>query len=246
MQTTVRLLLLSLCLAQVSAHAAGGRDRAAFVLLTEDYPPYNMVNDHGKIGGMATEAVRELFARAGLSYRIELQPWLRAFNTAQQQPHACVYSTVRTAERETRFKWIGPLAESTWALYGGPWSPEGVTSLVAARRSVIGGYGGDAEAQYLVRHGFNLQLASADELNLRKLMAGRIDFWAASKARGAWLLYRHRAEGIRLVLTFESVGLFLACNRSLPDADVQRLNGLLEDMRREGFFERMRRRYPAG
>lgn len=246
MKSAVRLLLLLLCLAQASARAAEAAGRNTFVLLTEDYPPYNMVTDDGRIGGMATDAVRELFTRAGLSYRLELQPWLRAFNTAQQQPRTCVYSTVRTAERENRFRWIGPLAESTWALYGGPWSPEGVSSLAGARRYVIGGYGGDAEAQYLVRRGFSLQLASADELNLRKLLAGHIDFWAASKARGAWLLYRHRAEGIRLVLTFDTVGLFLACNRSLPEADARRLNAILDDMRREGFFERMRRRYPTG
>jgi len=212
-------------------------------LLTEQYPPFNMTLTNGDVGGMATDVVRELFRRAKLPYQIELQPWIRAFNTAVIENNTCVYSTTRTDNRERQFKWIGPLVENTWALYAGPSSPKGIAALEDARRYTIGGYNGDAESQYLIGLGFNVELTPTDDLNVRKLLAGHIDFWATSKPRGTYLINQLKADQVKQILTFNSVFLYLACNPNVPDATIRRLNDALSTMQHDGFYEQLHKRY---
>jgi polar amino acid transport system substrate-binding protein len=241
MRPCTRFFVLLLSVA--AAAACRAQTPPTLHILTEQYPPYNMQEVGGRITGMSTEVVREMFLRAKLPYRIELQPWIRAFNNAVLENNTCVYSTTRTDNREHQFKWIGPLVANTWVLYGGPHSPQGMTALDDARRYSLGGYSGDAESQYLIGLGFNVELTPADELNIRKLQAGRIDFWATSKQRGAYLLARLKTSDIKLLLTFNNVFMYLACNPGVPDSTIRRLNEALTSMQHDGFNEALRKRY---
>jgi polar amino acid transport system substrate-binding protein len=45
------------------------------------------------------------------------------------------------------------------------------------------------------------------------------------------------------VLVFNRVGLYLACHPSVPDRLVERMNAMLDTMRRDGTLERIDRRY---
>lgn len=212
-------------------------------LLTEDYPPFNMILPSGEIGGMSTEVVRELFRRAGIPYRIELQPWIRAFNSAVLDNNTCVYSTTRSEHREHQFKWVGPLLENRWVLYAGPKSPSGISSLEDARPYTIGGYAGDAEAQYLIARGFNVELTPIDALNARKLSLGRIDFWATGAYRGIYVRAQEKVPLLHQALEFNTVLLYLACNPGVADLTIQRLNDILNTMQHESFSDQVRKRY---
>jgi polar amino acid transport system substrate-binding protein len=216
---------------------------ASLRLLTEDYPPFNMADSHGKITGLATEVVRELFRRAAIPYSISLQPWIRAFNTAVLEKNTCVYSTTRSDNREHQFKWVGPLLENPWVLYAGPASPKNVFDLEGARRYSIGGYTGDATAQFLIARGFNVELTPNDTLNARKLLLGRVDFWATGKYLGHYLTQREKMTQLKPVLVFNTAFLYLACNPSVNDLTIYRLNGLLLNMRKEGFITGVTQRY---
>jgi polar amino acid transport system substrate-binding protein len=219
--------------------------RQSLQLLTEEYPPFNMTLADGQVGGMATDIVRELFRRAGIGFSIESEPWIRAFNTAVLENNTCVYSTTRTDNREHQFKWIGPLLENPWVLYAGPHSPPVGLDLESVRRYPIGGYTGDAVAQYLIARGFNVELTPNDELNARKLAGGRIDFWATGKYLGASIVRKQKLEGLRPVLVFNVAFMYLACNPGVANTVVYRLNGLLDGMRQDGFVARTTRRYLA-
>lgn len=228
------LLLWAFC---VSASAQSLR------VLTEDYPPFNMPDSKGQVTGMATDVVRELFKRAGISYSIELQPWIRAFNTAVLEHNTCVYSTTRSDNREHQFKWIGPLVENPWVLYAGPASPKDIYDLEGVRRYKVGGYGGDAVAQFLIARGFNVELTPNDSLNARKLLLGRIDFWATGKYLGHSLIKREKLSQLKPVLVFNTAFMYLACNPSIQDQTVNHLNGLLLGMQQDGFMARTSKHY---
>ncbi|POZ63844.1 hypothetical protein [Chromobacterium alticapitis] len=75
--------------------------------LTDNDAPFNLPDAHGGVTGISSEMV--MFRRAGIDYRIEMQPWARAYNLAQIDPRACLFSTTRTPGREKLFVWIGPL-----------------------------------------------------------------------------------------------------------------------------------------
>lgn len=240
MKGVTRLFVLFSCMVWPLTHAIA---QPTLHLFTEEYPPFNQRLPNGQIGGMATDMVRELFRRAELPYHIELQQWIHAFNNAILENNSCVYSTTRTEDREHQFRWIGPLVENTWALFTGPGSPKHILSLEDAKPYVIGGYSGDAESQYLVRLGFNLDLIPDDALNLRKLQAGRIQFWASSRERGGEQIRRLNLTQIKPVLTFNTVYLYLACNPLIDDSVISRLNSVLNAMQHDGFAQNLRRQY---
>ena len=83
---------------------------------TEESPPFNMTVS-GKVVGASTEAVEEMAKRAGITIKISMLPWERAYDFAQKEPNSCVYSTTRTPPREALFKWVGPLVSDKWVLY---------------------------------------------------------------------------------------------------------------------------------
>ncbi|RQO72818.1 ABC transporter substrate-binding protein [Aquitalea sp. FJL05] len=212
-------------------------------VLTEDYPPFNMMGPGGHISGLSTDIVQELLRRAGVAYDISLLPWIRAFNLTVLEANTCLYSTTRTDSREHQFKWIGPLVENPWVLYARADNRHAILSLEEARSFKIGGYSGDATSQYLIDRGFDVDLANTDQLNVKKLLAGRIDFWATGKYLGASLLAREKAGNVRPVLTFNTTLLYLACNPAMPDIQVQQLNELLRAMQRDGTFARINAKY---
>lgn len=233
-------VLLGLLLAMTGVSRA---ERVSLRLLTESYPPYNMNTPKGVVTGLSTEIVREMMKRGGISYTIELQQWVWAFTNARDNPATCVYSTTRNEEREAQFKWVGPLVDNPWVLYARANDERPVHALEDVRPYLLGGYVGDATAQYLLSNGYKVELVPADVLNIRKLASGRIDYWATGKYQGAYLAAAQKMRDIRPVLTFKTVQLYLACNKAVADPLIQKLNATLNAMREEGLVQKIGNKY---
>lgn len=233
-------VLLGLLLAMTGLSRA---ERVSLRVLTESYPPYNMSAKNGAVVGLSTEIVREMMKRAKVPYTIELQQWVWAFTNARDDPGTCVYSTTRNEEREAQFKWVGPLVDNPWVLYARANDERPVHTLEDVRPYLLGGYVGDATAQYLMSNGYRVELVPADVLNMRKLASGRIDFWATGKYQGAYLAAQQKQSDIHPVLTFKTVQLYLACNKAVGDPVIQKLNASLNGMREEGLVQKIIERY---
>ncbi len=212
-------------------------------LLTEASPPTSMLEGN-KLIGSGTEKIREIMARTGIAYSMELLPWRRALAFSQQRPDVCLFSTTRTPEREHQFKWVGPTDEAEWVLLGRAGRNYQLRTLEDARPLRIGTYNGDARDEYLRARGFQVDSAPNDLINPRKLLLNRIDLWAASLRRGSEVLEQHGwAQQIVPLLTFNRVKLYLACNPGVPDALVERMNAAFETMARDGTLKRIDRKY---
>lgn len=237
MQSLIRLSISSLLLlACAAAHA--------LELVTEDDPPYNMLRN-GKVVGIATEKLEKAFKRAGMRNHIELMPWARAYQSALTRRGYCAFSAARTREREQLFKWIGPLAEVEWVLYTRSSNAERKpASLDEVRDETIGGYLQDAISVWLAEHGYRVELATSDALNPGKLLSGRFNYWASTRARATALLMENQLAGqIVPVLSFGHTSLYLACHRDTPDELVHRLNEALHRMDADGTSARIEARY---
>jgi polar amino acid transport system substrate-binding protein len=214
-------------------------------LTTEQAPPYS-VREGERVIGIGADTVREIMGRANIDHTIELLPWKRAYAAALERSDACVFSTTRTPEREALFKWIGPIGEADWVLMGRADRKLHLDSLEDARNYRIGTYNGDARDQYLRARGFKVDPAPNDLLNLRKLMADRIDLWAASIRRGGVALARMGyADKVVPVFVFNRIRVYLACNRGVPDAMTARMETAYESMARDGSLERILHRYDS-
>jgi polar amino acid transport system substrate-binding protein len=226
--------------------AARADDSPAYsmVLLTENFPPYNMAADgknfaqEANIKGIAAEVVRETFKRAGIGYSMTLRfPWERIYKLALENPGYGVFVTARLPEREKRFKWVGPIGPDDWVLLARADSPIELSSLEAARPYRIGAYKGDAIAVELARQGMKPVTVLNDKDNARKLVDGQLDLWATGDPAGRYLARQEGIIGLKTVLRFNSAELFLALNKDTPDAVVARLQGALDQLRKEGVVD---------
>ncbi|WP_426165235.1 substrate-binding periplasmic protein [Pseudoduganella sp. R-31] len=214
------------------------------VITAEHSPPASMkVGD--QVVGREGEKIREMLARSGYAYTIDVLPWKRAFTMAQRDPYTCVYSTSRTPEREKQFKWVGPTDEAEWVLMGRAGRKYDVHSLDDARKLRIGTYHGDARDEFLRARGFEVDGAPDNASNPKKLMLDRIDLWAVGVRNNdlSALAQFAAPEALVPVLTFHHVKVYLACNPSVPDAMIGRMNAALDAMRKDGTFARLEKKY---
>ena len=229
---------------------AADTSNPSIVLLTENFPPYNMAKNgknfaqNDKIEGIAVDILRETFKRADISYSMTLRfPWERIYHLALENPGYGVFVTARVPEREKLFKWVGPIGPDDWVLLARGDSPITLTSLEQARQYRVGAYKGDAIALSLEKQGLAPVIVLRDQDNARKLQAGQIDLWATGAPAGQFLARQVGISGFKTVLRFHQAELYLALNKDVPDELVSKLQKALDQLRAEGVLQKISAKY---
>ena len=231
------------------AHAAESPD-TDLVLLTENFPPYNMARN-GKnfaqdenINGIAVDIVREMFKRTDITYSLTLRfPWERIYKLALEKPGYGVFVMARLPDREKLFKWVGPIGPDDWIMLAKADSKISLESLDQARKYKIGAYKGDAIAETLAKQGLKPIVVLRDQDNAKKLISGQIDLWATGDPAGRYLARQEGVNGLKTVLRFNSAELYLALNKDVPDETVAKLQAALDQLRKEGMVDEIMARY---
>ncbi|MBU3059216.1 substrate-binding periplasmic protein [Pseudomonas indica] len=244
-----RAVLLGLVMGAAVAHAELPPDYKV-VLLTENFPPFNMAVDDKNfardegIDGISADIVREMFKRAGISYTLSLRfPWDRLYRLTLDKPSYGLFSTTFTAERQPLFKWVGPIAKTSWVLLSAPGNKLQIKDLKDAGQYRIGAYKNDAVSQHLESIGLKPANALRDQENVKKLIKGQIDVWATTDPVGRYLAKQEGVTGLETVLRFNEAELYLALNKDTPDEVVQRLQKALDELRAEGFVDEITSSY---
>ena len=244
------LVLAGSTLWLASTASAVDTSRSPIVLLTENFPPYNMAKNgknfaqNENIEGIAVDILRETFKRADISYSMTLRfPWERIYHLALENPGYGVFVTARVPDREKLFKWVGPLGPDDWVLLARGDSPITLTSLEQARQYRVGAYKDDVIALSLEKQGLAPVIVLRDQDNARKLQAGQIDLWATGDPAGQFLARQVGISGFKTVLRFHQAELYLALNKEVPDEVVNKLQKALDQLRAEGVVEKISAKY---
>lgn len=239
-------VLVSSTMWLASTAFAADTSNPSIVLLTENFPPYNMAKNgknfaqNDNIEGIAVDILRETFKRADISYSMTLRfPWERIYHLALENPGYGVFVTARVPEREKLFKWVGPIGPDDWVLLARGDSPITLTSLEQARQYRVGAYKGDAIALSLEKQGLAPVIVLRDQDNARKLQAGQIDLWATGAPAGQFLARQVGISGLKTVLRFHQAELYLALNKDVPDELVSKLQKALDQLRAEGVLQKI-------
>ncbi|MBZ9781586.1 ABC transporter substrate-binding protein [Pseudomonas sp. REP124] len=244
------LALASVAPLLINAAPAAANTDVDMVLLTENFPPYNMAKN-GKnfaqdenISGIATDIVREIFKRADISYSLTLRfPWERIYKLTLEKPGYGVFVMARLPDRENLFKWVGPIGPDDWIMLAKADSKITLDSLDDARKYKIGAYKGDAIAETLTKQGLKPLVVLRDQDNAKKLLNGQIDLWATGDPAGRYLARQDGVTGLKTVLRFNSAELYLALNKDVPDETVARLQAALDQLRKDGVVDEIMARY---
>lgn len=210
-------------------------------LVTEEYPPFSY-RESGVYKGSSIDQVELLMKDADIDYSIEMMPWARALMLAETQDMTCVFTTVHSEERDKRFKWVEPLLIDRTVLIGKSGSKIRPATIEDATKFVVGTQRDDFAADLLkARHFAKVDLASALDLTLKKLLNGRIDLMPISEKYFSKL----KREGVavdRILLLAEQINS-IACNKSVPDRDIARMQASLKKLIDDGTQEALFRKY---
>ena len=204
-------------------------------LVTENYPPYNYAEDR-ELKGLSVELMHLVMADAGLEYDMELMPWARAIALAENKNGYCVFTTVHTEERNTRFQWVEPLLISYNYLVKRADSNVQAATLEEARQYLVGTQRGDYTAELLESLQFKrIDLASDIEITLNKLLLGRIDLMPMAGTLVDELRQKGTPLKPLLVLTKALNGV--ACNKEIPAETIAKMQASLTKLTEDGTWD---------
>lgn len=78
---------------------------------TEHFPPFNY-DEYGELKGIAVDVLEEILIDIGSEItrnNFKLLPWSRVYNLILKEKNTCLFTMVRSKERELLFKWVGPI-----------------------------------------------------------------------------------------------------------------------------------------
>lgn len=218
-------------------------------ILAEEWAPYSYVED-GEVKGLSVDVVQALSRTLQVPLTIELLPSMRATMVLDRQPRTMMISMLRTPEREPRYKWIGPLAETSIYFYKRKGSVLEINSLEDAKKvPLICSRQAGLAVSRLKAAGFaNLNARGYDGPSVyRMLLFGRCDLAVSDTPLGVVRALQQMGfppdAVVQTPLKLLSLPLYIACSKDIPDAEIERWQAALAALKQSGAFQAMLRKY---
>jgi len=244
---TIILLMTLLCIA-TSVHAD-----ESIQLMTEEFPPYQFYEGEGEnrvITGISIEIIKALQKIIGNSDPIKMYPWSRGLKLLAKHKNSALFSTVRTPERESKYKWVGPLAKLEMVFFIRAGSDLGVHSIEDAKKiRKIGVTKNVAGHEMMLNMGFtNLDVlqSGSDDKNMKRLIKGRVDAWPTSYYAG---IYNARKDGVLdqveviKEVSLMSGHLYIAFNKETDDQIIHQWQSALDLLTSNGVIDEIMNKY---
>ena len=190
-------------------------------IITEIDPPFSYLDQGGEIKGSSVELVKKLATIIGKPYSIELLRWSSGYGRTLSTPYTALFPTARTEERESLFKWVGPVDQMDYAFYC-----RSSDKMVINSTKDLKGAGLIAVPLSTARHQMlldekitNIIILSNDVECIHALLSGDADLWLGSvnmysQDRG---VLGEGLESLRKVYPWKRVPLYIAFNIDTPD-----------------------------
>lgn len=215
-------------------------------LYTEEYRPFSYLQD-GKPSGMAVSVVEELIHRTGEIAHIEVVPWTRGYHQVRHQPDTALFSTVRTAQREAEFQWVGPIARGYTRFYTHKDAGLRVNSLDDVRKLGTLAVPKQWYSYELLRQQNleNLYGVPTPQDMLRMFRLGRVKLLLANTLTLDGMLAEQDMHAGQLQEQFDLMpnDSYIAFSLHTDAARVARWQQALQGMRHDGSLERIYRRW---
>lgn len=233
------IAVFSCFMAITIASIATAQDIDKLIILTEEYPPYNYMDD-GKVCGTATEFVVEILHRIGSKQNrkdIRLIPWARAYHEVLTSKDTLLYVMTRSKEREDVFKWVCPVGVAKIGVIARKRDRVVIKKSEDFERYRIGVVREDIGHQLMRKlvPEKDLDIVNSSEINLLKLKEGRIDMFVYDVQVAAFVLTRLGldADSFETVYVLEKSPLCIAFNKNIDDAIIQVFQNALDEILKE-------------
>lgn len=236
----IRLLIkyISFCLLCISFNAH------SIVVGTYTAPPFSM-NEDGEDIGLATEVIRDLLAKAGISdYSIVNYPLARGLVELKNGRIDIFYPyTPSVANGQNNFTLIGPISKNRVALFVVK-DYQSEVSFAAMKNLVIGAERGGLGDLFLTKNSMRIELATQKLSCLKMVVAQRTAACAVGTLPG---MYTAAINGLydklKYVETNEVGDMYLALGPSLPLEMVAAIKRTYTLLKKQNYFENKQKDY---
>lgn len=217
--------------------------QAEIKIVTGELPPYAYTKD-GQIAGVATDIMRELMRRVGLTGDIYVRPWKRAIVESEQS--RLIYPLARTPDIEKRYKWIGPILIDQLAFIVRASDKRIFTDIDDFRDFTIGVNRGAPTESRLEMLGFKkIEPVATEGQNLEKLLHGRFDVWFASVFVLKGTLEQQGISENKVKIAFSDLNVeqYIGVSPDIEDETVRLWQKNLDEMKSDGSYRIIMKKY---
>lgn len=220
-------------------------DPSNLIAVTEHHPPVQYIEDD-EIKGFATEIVKALLDQTNLKADLQIVPWARAYDKALNRPNTLIFSMLRTEDRESLFRWIGPVSQINVAVIGlHNKDHSDLATLEDARSSLFAVVRNAYSHDYLLKRGFsteeNIFLAGTMQEQVDLLLKGKVDYLLTDPIAINQRLINLGYTGTEILplvwIPELSRDLYLAASLSTDDEIVAALTAALKRMQQTEFYQ---------
>ncbi|WP_199911658.1 substrate-binding periplasmic protein [Dongshaea marina] len=218
-------------------------------LVTESgFPPYNFRQD-GKLSGISIELLLAASKQAGTPIsksQFKVLPWARAYDMGLKGPGVMLFATTRTEQRESLFKWAGPIIATKVVLLAKKSKGIKIASVAEINRYKVGAIPEDVGQQLAARAGVkNMKISGKPEQVAKKLATGRVDLWAFEENSALWMLKSlgYNPAKFEAVYTFKESAVYYAFSNDVADSDVAALQQAIDAVKASGEYDKILSHY---
>lgn len=243
-QRLCRLLLYPGCLFGWLFTAQAQAVPAQVELYLPDAPPLTIISEeqrHGIIGDLTLSAL----AKAGVAVQLRALPWARAQKYVQEKDNALIIPLSRTPERESRYTWIAPVMSMGRAFFSLKWQVKDFEEARQRFRTVAVGLG-SAQEEILRANGFSNEQIYAVKIGenpAQLLLMGRVDAWFNGIPETTYIWSKLSPRRLFRSPELSTLDLYLACSLQCDPELVGSLRQAVEQLRRDGTLEALKREY---
>jgi polar amino acid transport system substrate-binding protein len=222
--------------------------QAPLTIITEDWAPYNYM-DNGVVKGFSVEIAQYIMKELKINSEIQLLPSARIRPILDAGPRVIQFTMLRTPERESLYKWIGPIGEDSIYFFKKSDSTLNIRTLDDAKKvKLISCRASGLVFKTLTDAGFtNLDTSTNSNGIYQKLVSGRTELAVGETPLGVKYLLKKSGFPTNAleqtpVKLLES-RLFIACSKDMPDADVALWQKAFDKMKLSGVYNQLYQNY---
>ncbi len=216
-------------------------------VFTEENPPQSFRSAGGILTGSSVEMVQAMMQQMERNETVTLTGWTDAMNQILVAPNSMAFSTLRTAERENLFEWVGPVCRKSYCFFvksSGQIQLAGIDD--AKSLGSIGVPTGWASEQELINRGFtNILTWPTPAEVFEKLMDGTIEAAVLNDIAIPSLAEQtgFDVNDVRMALVLSSGETWLAFSKDTKAEYIQQWQSAYTTIQNNGKFEEIWKRW---
>lgn len=242
-----RKAVIALAMSILTLTASAGEALTAY---TEEWRPFNFMNESNEVDGFTTAIVRKIAGDLDAKIDFQLVPWSRALDLTQRDKNSLIYSIYRVPERENLFKWAGPIYQVDTVLWGILDRDLPIKNIEDAKKFRITVQANSAYAITLENLGFNkdkliLDYAQTDIKTVLRQQADLVplSIFSIGKLNVQAVEYAQSPRGKserpvqwRAYAPLSTANLYLAFNKETPDEVIAAWQSELNKLKKSALF----------